>query len=210
MKGVAVSGSLSKNFADEDSDIDFFLITEKNRLWTARTLLHLLKKFSFLFRREDWFCMNYFVDEEALEIREKNVYTAVEVATLLPLRGVEAFAAFFAANRWSREFLPNHGLRVSYVRETPRPWLKSACEWLLRNPAGDGLDRLLMRLSLGRWAAKTSRGQRNKKGLVMGMDGGRHYAKPNPAAFQEKLVGLYEKKMVNLFRRFETRAKSLY
>ena len=39
VKGVAVSGSLSKNFADENSDIDFFIITEKNKLWIARTFM---------------------------------------------------------------------------------------------------------------------------------------------------------------------------
>src|SRR5271165_1651041 len=33
VRGVAISGSLSKNFADEYSDIDLFIITAKNRLW---------------------------------------------------------------------------------------------------------------------------------------------------------------------------------
>jgi len=44
VKGVAISGSLSKKFADEDADIDFFIITAANRLWLARTFLHLFLK----------------------------------------------------------------------------------------------------------------------------------------------------------------------
>jgi predicted nucleotidyltransferase len=31
IRGIAISGSLSKNFADENSDLDFFIITAANR-----------------------------------------------------------------------------------------------------------------------------------------------------------------------------------
>jgi len=47
VKGVAVSGSLSKYFADDQSDIDFFIITTSNRLWIARSFLHIFKKYCF-------------------------------------------------------------------------------------------------------------------------------------------------------------------
>ena len=107
VRGVAISGSLSKNFADESSDIDFFIITAKNRLWLARTFMHIFKKFTFLFKKEDWFCMNYYIDEAFPEIREKNIFTATEVATLLTLRGIEVFKQFFENNKWSRDFFPN-------------------------------------------------------------------------------------------------------
>src|SRR5580693_8552379 len=40
VRGVGISGSLSKNFANETSDIDLFIITASNRLWLARTLMH--------------------------------------------------------------------------------------------------------------------------------------------------------------------------
>ena len=41
---VCISGSLSKGYFEDKSDIDFFIITKKNRLWIARTLLILYKK----------------------------------------------------------------------------------------------------------------------------------------------------------------------
>ena len=31
--------------------------------------------------------MNYYIDEEALQISDKNIYTAVEVVTLVPVCG---------------------------------------------------------------------------------------------------------------------------
>jgi hypothetical protein len=39
VKAVTISGSLSKNFMDENSDIDYFIITSRNRLWLTRTFL---------------------------------------------------------------------------------------------------------------------------------------------------------------------------
>ena len=194
VRGVAVSGSLSKNFADEDSDIDFFIITAKNRLWLARTFMHCFKKLTFLFRKQEWFCMNYYIDEEMLQIKEKNLYTATEVATLLPLRGINAFKNFYAQNTWSREYLPNHLLRVSYVDEIKKPFIKKLAEFFLNNPLGTLFDHLLMKLTAHRWLQKTRKLKLNKRGIVMGMDASKHYSKPNPECFQKKLLQAYEKK----------------
>jgi predicted nucleotidyltransferase len=209
VKGIAISGSLSKNFADENSDIDFFIITERNRLWLARTFMHCFKKIAILLKKQDWFCMNYYIDEEMLQIREKNIYTATEVATLLPLRGIGIFQEFFKQNAWSKNFLPNHSLRISYVEEAKNSFLKKTVEYIFRNPAGAFLDRLLMKLSIYRWHKKTRSGRLNKRGIVMSMDASRHYAKPNPLFFQKKIMERYEKKIFNLFCRYESRAKTV-
>src|SRR5690606_3777846 len=79
VRGVMASGSLSKGYADEKSDIDFFIITIPNRLWIARTLLVLYKRI-FLLNSHKFFCVNYFVDEKHLGIEEKNLFTATELA----------------------------------------------------------------------------------------------------------------------------------
>ena len=106
VRGIAISGSLSKNFADDDSDIDLFIITAKNGLWIARTIMHCFKKLTFLVKKENYFCMNYYIDEEDLVIHENNIYTATEVATLMPLCGDTVFEQFYTANAWTRSFLP--------------------------------------------------------------------------------------------------------
>jgi predicted nucleotidyltransferase len=210
VKGVAISGSLSKNFADENSDIDFFIITEKNKLWLARTFMHCFKKLAILLRKQDWFCMNYYVDEEMLLIKEKNIYTATEIATLLPLRGINTFDEFFKSNIWSKNFLPNHSLRISYVEEAKNSVLKKGIEFIFRNPFGNLLDRLLMKISVYRWNKKTRSRKLNKRGTVMSMDASRHYTKPNPAVFQKKFMETYEKKIFNLFCKYESRAKTVF
>jgi len=61
VRAIGISGSLSKNFADEKADIDFFIITKSNRLWIARTLMHLYKKLSFLRGRQHFYRQQQFL-----------------------------------------------------------------------------------------------------------------------------------------------------
>lgn len=208
VRGIAVSGSLSKNYADENSDIDFFIVTKKNRLWIARTTMHFFKKLSYLFKKEHLFCMNYYVDEDVLEIQERNIYTAIEIATLLPLRGIAAFQKFYAANAWSKELLPNHSMRISYVREMKKPWIKAIMEAIL-NPAGSLLDKWLMKMTAGRWLSKTKKQKLNKHGLVLNLHCNRHCAKPNPENFQNKLLHSYQQKLLHLSP-YEERAQTIF
>src|SRR5262245_7809961 len=44
VRGVCISGSLSKGYMDSHTDIDYFIITQPGRLWLSRTLLVLFKK----------------------------------------------------------------------------------------------------------------------------------------------------------------------
>jgi len=192
VRGVSVSGSLSKNYADDSADIDFFIITAADRLWIARSFLHLFKKLTFLVNRQHYYCMNYFIDESAPEIIEKNIYTATEIATLLPLRGVAVFENFYAANSWTKNFLPNNYMRISTAEETGNYLFKSFAEWLFNNKTGNLLDDRLMKMTASSWNRKTMNRKKNSRGIIMGMQAQKHYSKPNPANFQQKLLKLYK------------------
>src|SRR6266478_4413244 len=85
--GVGISGSLSKMDAREKADFDFFIVTKANRLWIARTIMHLFKKLTFITGKQHLYCMNYYLDEKALQLRDQNIYTAVEAITLIPVSG---------------------------------------------------------------------------------------------------------------------------
>jgi len=71
IKGVAISGSLSKEVAKEDSDIDFFIITEANRLWLSKLFFTLFIKCMSFISLEKWFCLNYVIDETNLKCGKK-------------------------------------------------------------------------------------------------------------------------------------------
>ena len=197
---IGVSGSLSKEYADEDSDIDFFIITQANRLWIARTLMHLFKKTTFLFNKQHLFCMNYYIDATSLEIPEKNIYTATEIVTVVPCEGYEVFRKFYAANAWTKEFLPNNYLRVASGNEQNKSVWKKAFEALLNNGIGNRLDQLLMSYSQNSWLAKTKKSALNKRGRIMNMHATRHSAKPDPLFYQEKLVKEYQLRLDELMR----------
>jgi predicted nucleotidyltransferase len=203
VRGIAISGSLSKNFADERSDIDLFVITAANRLWIARTLMHCFKKLTFLVNKQDCFCMNYYIDEQALEIAEKNVYTATEVVTLIPIQGDTAFADFFNANAWTRRYLPNHIMRVSTAKSLKNNRLKSFIESLLNNKTGDILDNFFMKITAKRWGQKTASKKLNDHGILLAMATGKHFAKPDPVNFQQKLINRFESKVAQLLEESE-------
>lgn len=204
VRGIAISGSLSKNYADENSDIDLFIITTKNRLWIARSLMHGFKKLTFLFNKQHYFCMNYYIDEQQLQINEKNIYTAIEVATLMPLQGDTVFEQFYAENNWTQNYLPNNYLRLSSAKQVKVSPAKKLFELLLDNKLGTAIDRSLMYLTAKRWNKKTIAKRLNMHGLILRMCAGRHCSKPDPVNFQQKLLKQYEDKVGKLLQNQES------
>jgi hypothetical protein len=204
VRGIAISGSLSKNFADETSDVDLFIITAKNRLWIARTIMHCFKKLTFLVNKHQYFCMNYYIDELELQIREKNIYTAIEIATLMPLHGDTVFEQFYIDNSWTREYLPNKCLRLTTARSLKKSSLKIFTEMLFNNWLGNKIDDLLLKISAKRWLKNIQLKKLNDKGIIMGMDAGKHHSKPDPQFFQDKLIGKYQNKVSQLLEHFES------
>ena len=200
VRGVAISGSLSKNFADQYSDIDLFIITAKNRLWIARSVMHIVKKLAFLVNKEHYFCMNYYIDEQQLEITEKNIYTAIEIGTLIPLEGDAVFEKFYTTNAWTRYFLPNKNMRISSAEPLKTTYFKALTEFLLNNKLGDTIDNLLMEITANRWSKKTVLKKLNSHGAILCMKTGKHFAKPDPENFQSKLLLKYEVKVSQLLK----------
>ncbi|TMI97847.1 MAG: hypothetical protein E6H06_00630 [Bacteroidetes bacterium] len=195
VRGVGISGSLSKNYADKKADIDFFIITKPNRLWIARTILHLFKKITFLFGRQHYYCMNYFIDESALSIPDRNIYTATEVITLLPVAGSLSMNNFFDANAWVKKWFPVY-MSADRPKISDRgSWLKKITERLFSGAVGDKMDNFLFRWTARRWENKERLGQRNSKGRLMNLVTGRHFSKSDPEAFQAQIVALYNQRL---------------
>ncbi len=199
VRGIGISGSLSKNFADKNSDIDFFVITASNRLWIARTILHFLKKLSYIFGRQHWFCMNYFIDEDHLEIDEKNIYTATELITLIPVCGDQTFHQFFKANNWASQYYLNYCFKNErFLKSIRESFFKRMFEKLFNNLVGERMDNLLMKITTKRWIKKESAQLLTIKGNRMGLKTSKHFSKPNPVFFQQKILKRYADKLHEL------------
>lgn len=113
---VGVSGALAVKNADEDDDIDLFIIAQKNTMWTTRLISLLILEMLGLRRKrkeknaKDKVCLNMIVDEKflALPFEKQNLYTAHEVAQMVPLVEREnIYRKFIKANLWVKNFLPN-------------------------------------------------------------------------------------------------------
>jgi hypothetical protein len=205
VRGVCISGSLSKRCADEKADIDYFIITSANRIWIARTLMHLFKKLTFLLGHQHRFCMNYYVDEDALEIREKNIFTAIELFTLLPMCGDEGLDKFFRANDWATEYFPGYRDRSRKAQESGgSSSLKRLFERVFGNRLGNKLENKLRRITDRRWRQKTEQLRRNMKGDVLTLQCGKHYSRPNPEIFQQKVLAKYHSRLNEVFKRRDT------
>ena len=198
IKGLAISGSLSKNYADENTDVDFFIITEANRLWIARTLLHLFYKLAWLVGKHKWFCMNYYIDERGLEIVEKNVFTAMEIVTLIPMYGAATLQNFINANKWTKNYFPANSPDMNIAPEIKKGIFRYLPEKILNTPIGDVTDKWLMKLTRKRWEKKVLQHKVNEKGIWIGMLVGRHFSKPDPKDFQYKVVEQYNNKIAQL------------
>ncbi|WP_372089118.1 radical SAM protein [Tistrella mobilis] len=142
---VAISGSLSKGVLAEDGDYDFFVVTRAGRLWIARSLMMVYAR---CLPSREWLCTNYVVDRSALVFARQDLFTATELATLVPVGGHHILAEMQQANGWAADHRPNMTL-LPAVDDPQRPPLRRLGEALFAGPAGNLADRAL--LALTRW-----------------------------------------------------------
>jgi hypothetical protein len=144
--------------------------------------------------------MNYYVDEAGLEIAEKNIFTAMEIVTLRPMQGRTGFEDFMAGNGWTKKYFPAKPVGSADIAEIKPGLFRKAIEKILNGSIGDRMDTWLMNITGKRWQKKTERQQLNSRGGCMGMAVGRHFSKPDPKNFQDKVVEQYRVKVQQLLQ----------
>jgi len=193
IRGILLSGSISKGFMEEGSDIDYFVVTHPNRVWFSRLMLMLFKKI-FLLNSKKIFCINYFVDAENLEIKEKNIFTATELVTLLPTFGKEMYEQLYQKNIWIKEFYPNFPKReTKEVLDRKNGIFKSALEKLLGNKLGDKIDDFAM--ALFDKFNKTKYKNYNKEEFKLAFKSSKKESKHHPKFFQKKVLQEFDRKI---------------
>jgi len=187
VEGVGISGSLSKGYYDDDGDIDFFIITSPKRLWIARTFLILYKKL-FLLNSRKYFCVNYFISSNALEIEEKNIFTATELTTLLPMFGNGSFHKFYDKNKWVESYLPNKTVTdgLSKLNLVKKPTVTKITEYFLDSKMGDWLDTVFLRITYHKWKIKFN--HLEERQFNVAMKSTKNISKHHPLNFQRKVI----------------------
>ena len=193
VKGVYLSGSYSKAQMSEGDDIDYFIITRSNRLWVCRSILRGYKKF-FLRKSARYFCMNYFLDEQNLEVPDKNIFVASEVKTLVPAYNFDLYKQFQAANEWSNSYLPNKALYdKSLLNDDAHYPIKRFFELVLNGKIGDWLEKQLFAFMEKRRKRKFS--SFTKEEFDLNMRTQKNAEKHHPAGTQRRVLRVYEERM---------------
>lgn len=191
IESVCISGSLSKGYYDEKSDIDFFIITKKNRIWVARTLLILYKKI-FLLNSKKYFCLNYFMSSGYLKVDEENRFTATEIATLIPLYGENTFNKFIQENKWVYSFFPNIDKNKKNIKKMSKDTLTRRIEKILNYKLGSYLEIFFMKITIKKWSKKFN--HLSKEDFEIAFKSTENISKHHPSNFQKKVLSLLNEK----------------
>ncbi len=195
VKGVFISGSLSKGTMGEDGDIDYFIVTTPNRLWVARTLLILYKKI-FLLNSRKYFCINYLIDEETLEIEQKNRFTATELITLLPMINTKLYADLLANNTWVKEYYTQPTDKCFEAKDVEKSVFQKITEPILDTKLGDIMDDFFMNITLKRWKRKFH--NMNEEDFKIALNTTKRVSKHHPSHFQKRVLNGYDERMIKL------------
>jgi Nucleotidyltransferase domain len=190
VRAIMLSGSIAKNYMDEQSDIDYFIVTAPNRLWVCRLFFVLVQKILF-FNKYKYFCYNYMVDENHVTITDKSFYTAIEASTVLPVYNLHLYNQFMEKNRWIQDYFPNYPATSSVLLNNRRSTLQKVVEPLFNNKFGEWLDVFLMKKIEAKWRKAYS------KKMFEGTNNlqlNRYTAKAHTEGHYNRIMTLYDSK----------------
>ncbi|MBL0047564.1 MAG: nucleotidyltransferase domain-containing protein [Bacteroidetes bacterium] len=203
VQSVSISGSLSKNYMDKESDIDFFIITTPHRLWLCRGILVAFKKIV-LFNSRKHFCINYYLDSENLEIPDRNIFTATEIVFLKPTFNLELFKKFRASNDWCACYYPNKAtVENSELINSKNGLMKKVLEKLLAGYLGEKLDSFFFKMTLNRWKKKFP--HFNTEEFDLNLRSRKNVSKHHPRGYQKIVLESFQEKIRDFELRFNVK-----
>ena len=166
---VALSGSAAHLNLDADGDIDLFIVTRGDRVWSVAVKIILLTR---LLGRRKMICFNFILSDGRLPIDRKDLFSANQIVHLKPLMGLEVYRRFVDANDFVTDFYPNFRCNDSLLDCRPH-WvlrgIKRITEWVLR-PGLAHLQELVCRATYSWYLKRQSQYWESPEEVVMGND----------------------------------------
>lgn len=183
LKAIFVCNTVASEQAGVDSDIDFFIITAKNRIWIVRLMVTFILQLSGLRRRKDKIkdkiCLSFYVTEDALDLAQfrvvdDDIHFAFWINQMLPLVDPDNYyAKFLQANTWLQTYLPNINVRslasnISLVLlgRVGGVW-KKVWESMWQGSYGDIINNQAKQMQLSKIKLSGGAIDRNDKGVVI-------------------------------------------
>lgn len=117
LRAIFVCNSVGARQADEESDIDFFIITEPKRIWLVRFFTNLILRLfglrTYGQKNKNKICLSFYVDTNHLDLAplratEQDVHFAYWAQQMLSLYDPQNFyAQFLRANSWIKNYVPH-------------------------------------------------------------------------------------------------------
>ncbi len=145
---IAITGSIAAENADKNSDLDYLLVTAPGRVWLTRSMTVLIVRLASM--QGVTLCPNYLLSESAVALQERDLYTARELFSMIPVGGTPVYAKMMIENVWWHEYLPNapkpflreisqgvspiRRLAEAFLHTKPFDWLEA---WLLSHKGAE-------------------------------------------------------------------------
>lgn len=133
--GVKMLAACNNFSYSEESDIDVFVVVQKNRMWLTRAFVTLAIQLFGLRRHgkkvKNRICLSFYVTENGINLEnfllpDEDPYFIHWMNDLLPLYGEKEFEKFWQANEWLEKYLPNKQMPIMSPRFAVKDfWLSS-------------------------------------------------------------------------------------
>lgn len=120
LRAVFVCNNVGALRAEEDSDIDMFVVAAPGRMWLVRFFANIILRLfglrTYGAKTKDRVCLSFFVDAHHLSLSglralPDDIHFAYWLHEMMPMYDPEnLYDKFLEANSWTKEFLPNLGL----------------------------------------------------------------------------------------------------
>jgi hypothetical protein len=152
VRTVALCNSLSFYSAEKDSDIDLFIITEKNRLFTARLFALIFVLLCGIRRSKSnisgRFCLSFIISKDKLnieDIKHKNdIYLTFWLRLMRPLIGQKTYREFINENKWINQYFNYKIDQQKHLLDKSDNLLKlqKILEWPLKGILGNLIEKI--------------------------------------------------------------------
>jgi predicted nucleotidyltransferase len=109
---IGVTGRMAMKNAQEKSDLDLFIVLEKEHIFTGRILVtlatHILGVRRYGIKIANRICLNYFITTNSLKIETEDMFSSSEYFFIFPIFGFAFFQEFQRANNWIIKYHKNY------------------------------------------------------------------------------------------------------
>jgi glycosyltransferase involved in cell wall biosynthesis len=128
---IAFSGGTANYGLENHDDIDLFIITKPYTIYLVYLLIHAI---SLVMKCRNILCINYLVDENAVEINlHRDLYTAHQIIALKAFKNGKFLQYFLNKNSWIVDHYPNYPIPDSRYPDSSTVYtLFRPVNWLLK------------------------------------------------------------------------------